>query len=77
MTRLQIVVYEYSRGIDLDLSSRATQAKMSQGKHGSLRLDVTARLDPDEAHAFYQLAGTPTVELNAGPDVIWRGRAER
>ncbi len=76
MTRLQIVVYEYSRGIDLDLSSRATQAKMSQGKHGSLRLDVTARLDPDEAHAFYQLAGTPTVELNAGPDVIWSGRAE-
>lgn len=76
MTRLQIVVYEYSRGIDLDLSNRAIQAKMSQGKHGSLRLDVTARLDPDEAHAFYQLAGTPTVELNVGPDVIWRGRAE-
>lgn len=77
MTRLQIVVYEYDRGIDLDLSSRAIQAKMSRGKHGDLRLDVAARMDRDEAWAFYTLAGTPRVEVNAGPIVLWSGRAEK
>lgn len=77
MTRLQLVVYEYARGINLDLSNRATSAKMSRGKHGDLRLDVAAVMDRDEAFVFYTLAGTPTVELNAGPLVIWRGRAEK
>lgn len=77
MTRLQVIVYEYSRGISLDLSTRMVSARLSHGKHGNLRFDVSAVMDKDEAYAFYTLAGTPTVELNAGPIVIWRGRAEK